>query len=282
MEDTVIYEADDFAGSLAKKFESEIQCRVYTKDMDYLQLISESCAAWIVTSKADEMFAKYGINPKDFNIPAGVFEYTMTSFSDEIGLNTPSEFVDAKAIMGDKSDNIPGVYGVGDKAAIPLVREYGSLENIYDVIEGLTPKEEKELKKFFKESLGISRSPIAYMLKEGTIALSNGDKLSYKTISGDLTEEQSANQEIIKEKLGELRFPIEITTPNGLELLKENEVYGVELSAKESAFMSKELAKIVTDIPAVQSVSLEDIELNINKEELKKRLLDLEIKSLEF
>lgn len=282
MEDDVIYEADDFAGSLAKKFESEIQCRVYTKDMDYLQLISESCAAWIVTSKADEMFAKYGINPKDFNIPSGVFEYTMTSFSDEIGLNTPSEFVDAKAIMGDKSDNIPGVYGVGDKAAIPLVKEYGSLENIYDVIEGLSPKEEKELKKFFKESLGISRSPIAYMLKEGTIALSNGEKLSYKTISGDLTEEQILAQKIINEKLGEVRFPIEITTENGLELLKENEVYGVELSAKESAFMSKELAKIVTDIPAVQSITLDDIKLNINQELLKERLLGLEIKSLEF
>ena len=280
MDDEIIYEADDFAGSLVRKFESEIQCRVYTKDMDYLQLISESCAAWIVTSKSDEMFAKYGINPKDYEIPSGVFEYTMTSFAEEIGLNTPEEFVDAKAIMGDKSDNIPGVYGVGDKAAIPLVKEYGTLENIYDTIEGLTPKEEKELKKFFKESLGISRSPIAYMLKEGTITLADGEKLSYKCLSGNLTDEQIVAQDIIKEKLGELRFPIEITTENGLEKLQRGEVKGVELSAKESAFMSKELAKIVTDIPSIQAVSLDDIKLNINQELLKTRLLDLEIKSL--
>ena len=281
MDDEIIYEADDFAGSLARKFESEILCRLYTKDNDYLQLISESCAAWIVTSKADEMFAKYGINPKDFEIPSGVFEYTMTTFAEEIGLNHPAEFVDAKAIMGDKSDNIPGVHGVGDKAAIPLVKEYGTLENIYDTIEGLSPKEEKELKKFFKESLGISRSPIAYMLKEGTITLSDGEKLSYKCLSGDLTDEQISAQEIIKEKLGKLRFPIEITSKNGLEKLQNGEVIGVELSAKESAFMSKELAKIVTDIPAIQSVSLEDIKLNINQGLLKERLLDLEIKSLE-
>ena len=281
MDDDMIYEADDFAGSLARKFEEEVPVALLTKDMDYLQLISEHTKAWIVTSKADEMFAKYGINPKDFEIPAGVFEYTMTSFADEIGLNTPKEFVDAKAIMGDKSDNIPGVHGVGDKAAIPLVKEYGTLENIYNTIEGLSPKEEKELKKFFKESLGISRSPIAYMLKEGTIALSDGEKLSYKCLSDSLTDEQITAQEIIKEKMGELRFPIEITTGNGLEKLQNGEVIGVELSAKESAFMSKELAKIVTDIPSVQSVSLDDIKLNINQELLKTRLLDLEIKSLE-
>ena len=250
------------------------------KDNDYLQLVSESTKAWIVTSKADEMFAKYGINPKDYEIPSGVFEYTVTTFADEIGLNHPSEFVDAKAIMGDKSDNIPGVHGVGDKAAIPLVKEYGTLENIYNTIEGLSPKEEKELKKFFKESLGISRSPIAYMLKEGTIALSDGEKLSYKCLSDSLTDEQITAQEIIKEKMGELRFPIEITTENGLEKLQNGEVLGVELSAKESAFMSKELAKIVTDIPSIQSLSLDDIKLNINQELLKTRLLDLEIKSL--
>lgn len=61
---------------------------------------------------------------------------------------------------------------------------------------------------------------------------------------------------------------------------EDGEPLGVELSAKESAFMSKELAKIVTDIPAIQSVSLEDVKLNINQELLKQRLLDLEIKSL--
>lgn len=282
IDDEIIYEADDYAGSLAKRFQDEIPVYLYTKDADYLQLIDTNTRVWLVTSKSDEMFKKYGINPEEFKIPSGVFEYTMSTFSEEIGLNNPTEFIDAKAIMGDKSDNIPGVHGVGDKAAIPLVKEYNTVENIYHTIEGLSAKEEKELKKFFKESLGISRSPIAYMLKEGTITLSSGDKLSYKCLTGNLTPEQTSNQEVIKSKIGKLRFPIEITTPNGLELLKENDVLGVELSAKESAFMSKELARIVTDIPSIQSVSLEDIKLNINKELLKQRLFNLEIKSLEL
>ena len=110
-DDEFIYEADDFAGSLVRKFEGEIPCYCYTKDMDYLQIASEVCRIWIVTSKADELFNKHNIDPKDFNLPQGVFEYSLTSFTDEIGLNHPLEFIDAKAIMGDTSDNIPGING---------------------------------------------------------------------------------------------------------------------------------------------------------------------------
>ena len=273
------FEADDYAGTLAKKFEDEIPVVLHSKDEDYLQLISHNTKIWMPTSKADELFEKVGLDRKEFNIPDNTFEYTLTSLMDIKELE-PYQIVEYKAICGDSSDNIPGVKGVGEKAVLPLLKEYKNIETIYDTIENLDAKEEKELKKFFKESLGISRSPIANLLKEGTIALSNGDKLSYKTISGDLTEEQLANQEIIKEKLGELRFPIEITTPNGLELLKENEVYGVELSAKESAFLSKELATIKTDIEEIQSVSIDDLVLNIDKEKYNEKMLELEMKSL--
>ena len=273
------FEADDYAGTLAKKFEDEIPVVLHSKDEDYLQLISHNTKIWMPTSKADELFEKVGLDRKEFNIPDNTFEYTLTSLMDIKELE-PYQIVEYKAICGDSSDNIPGVKGVGEKAVLPLLKEYKNIETIYDTIENLDAKEEKELKKFFKESLGISRSPIANLLKEGTIALSSGDKLAYKTISGDLTEEQLANQEIIKEKLGELRFPIEITTPNGLELLKENEVYGVELSAKESAFLSKELATIKTDIEEIQSVSIDDLVLNIDKEKYNEKMLELEMKSL--
>lgn len=231
------------------------------------------------TSKADELFAEVGLNRKDFNIPDNTFEHSLTSLMDIKGLE-PYQIVEYKAICGDSSDNIPGVKGVGDKAVLPLLKEYGNIETIYETIEGLDAKEEKELKKFFKESLGISRSPIANLLKDGTIALSSGDKINYRCIVGELNEEQLAAQEVFKEKLGELRFPIEITTEGGFELLKENDVFGVELSAKESAFLSKELATIKTDIEEVQSVNLADLILNIDKEKYKEKMLELEMKSL--
>lgn len=273
------FEADDYAGSLAKRFEDEIPVFLLSKDEDYLQLISHNTRVWMPTSKADELFKEVGLNKKEFNVPDNTFEYSLTSLMDIKSLE-PHQIVEYKALCGDSSDNIPGVKGVGEKAVLPLLKEYGNIETIYDTIENLDSKEEKELKKFFKEHLGISRSPIANLLKEGTIALSNGEKLSYKCISTDLTAEQKDLQEVVQAKLGELRFPIEITTANGLELLKDNDVFGVELSAKESAFLSKELATIKTDIEEVQNVHIDSLVLNINKEKYNEKMLELEMKSL--
>lgn len=273
------FEADDFAGSLAKRFEDEIPVFISSKDEDYLQLISYNTRIFLGTSKSNELYEYLNLDKKEFNIPDNTFEYTLTTLKDIKGLE-PHQIVDYKALCGDSSDNIPGVNGVGEKAVIPLLNEYGDIETIYDVIEGLTPKEEKELKKFFKESLGIARSPIAYLLKEGTIHLASGDKLSYKCLSGDLTEEQIDVQEIVKSKIGELRFPIEITSENGISLLQNEEVLGIEMSAKESAFLSKELATIKTDIEEVQNMTLNEFVLNIDKDKYKTKMLELEMKSL--
>lgn len=274
------FEADDYAGSLAKRFEDEIPVYCHTKDNDYLQLVSHNTRVWIVTNKNEEMFEQVGVNKREFNLPDGVFEYSLTSFTELQGLKSPEEFIDAKALMGDKSDNIPGVYGVGDKVVVPLIKEYSTIENLYNEIENLAPKEEKELKKFFKERLGISRSPIANLLKDGVITLSTGDEVTYKCITGELTEEQALNQNIFKSKIENLRFPIEITSDGGLELLTNNDVVDVKLSAKECAFMSKELATIKTDIPEVYSIALDDLCVNIDKSKYNEKMLELEMKSL--
>ncbi|HFD2037248.1 5'-3' exonuclease H3TH domain-containing protein (plasmid) [Clostridium perfringens] len=248
-------------------------------DEDYLALINERVRVFLVTSKANEMYEEYNINPKDYNIPDGVFEYNLELFKEIKGLNEPKEFTEVKAIKGDASDNIPGIKGVGDKAAFPLVKEYGSLENIYDTIENLNKNEEKELRTFLKEYLGISRSPIANMLKNGTIELDNGDKLEYRCISGQLTDEQLEFQELIKDKI-DTRFPIELLNSEDKELLVNNKIANIELSAKESAFMSRDLATIATDISDIHNLSLDDVKLDLDKTLLKKRLLELDIKSL--
>ncbi len=134
------------------------------------------------------MFEDLGLDRKDFNVPDGFFEFTLSTLEDIKGLK-PYQIVEYKALCGDTSDNIPGVKGVGEKAVIPLLQEYGNIESIYDTIENLSSKEEKELKKFFKESLGIGRSPISYMLAEGVIALSSGEKINYNVIFDEVTEE---------------------------------------------------------------------------------------------
>ena len=278
-DDEEVYEADDFAGSLAKRFQNEIPVFLHTKDEDYLQLVDTNTRVWLGSSKADKMFEDLGLNRQEFNVPDGFFEFTLSTLKDIKGLE-PYQIVEYKALCGDTSDNIPGVKGVGEKAVIPLLQEYGTIEAIYETIENLNAKEEKELKKFFKESLGIGRSPVSYMLAEGVIALSSGEKMNYNVIFDEVTEEDKALQPLFEEKLGKLRFPIRLSNAEDIEKLRNEEVYGVQLCAKESAFMSKELATIKTDIESIANVNLDDIKLNINYDELKARLLDFEIKKL--
>lgn len=225
------------------------------------------------------MFEDLGLNRQEFNVPDGFFEFTLSTLKDIKGLE-PYQIVEYKALCGDTSDNIPGVKGVGEKAVIPLLQEYGNIEAIYNTIENLSAKEEKELKKFFKESLGIGRSPISYLLADGVIALGNGEKINYNVIFDEVTEEDKNLQDLFEEKLGKLRFPIRLSNGDDLEKLRNEEVFGVQLSAKESAFISKELATIKTDIESIANVNLDDIKLNINYDELKARLLDFEIKTL--
>ena len=278
-DDEEVYEADDFAGSLAKRFQTEIPVFLHTKDEDYLQLVDSNTRVWLGSSKADKMFEDLNLNRQEFNVPDGFFEFTLSTLKDIKGLE-PYQIVEYKALCGDTSDNIPGVKGVGEKAVIPLLQEYGTIEAIYETIENLSAKEEKELKKFFKESLGIGRSPISYMLADGVIALGNGDKINYNAIFYEVTEEDTTLQPLFEEKLGKLKFPIRLSNAEDIEKLKNEEVFGVQLCAKESAFMSKELATIKTDIESIAQVNLDDIKLNIDYTELKNRLLDLEIKTL--
>ena len=278
-DDEEVYEADDFAGSLAKRFQTEIPVFLHTKDEDYLQLVDSNTRVWLGSSKADKMFEDLNLNRQEFNVPDGFFEFTLSTLKDIKGLE-PYQIVEYKALCGDTSDNIPGVKGVGEKAVIPLLQEYGTIEAIYETIENLSAKEEKELKKFFKESLGIGRSPISYMLADGVIALGNGDKINYNAIFDEVTEEDTTLQPLFEEKLGKLKFPIRLSNSEDIEKLKNEEVFGIQLCAKESAFMSKELATIKTDIESIAQVNLDDIKLNIDYTELKNRLLDLEIKTL--
>lgn len=171
------YEADDMAGSVIAKFEGpDMPMAFMTKDHDYLQLISDYTRGWMVQTKkekAEELFDKYNLyeDGRKMNVlPDKVFEFTAEHVLEEEGV-MPNQIPDLKGITGDTSDNIPGVKGVSSAAA-PLLREYGSMENIYKVIDDYpTEKEQKVLAKYWKENLGVSRSPIKAMIRDREKAL---------------------------------------------------------------------------------------------------------------
>lgn len=162
------YEADDLAGAITNKFSRDARIRLLTKDRDYLQLVNDenNVRCWIFADKekADDFRTRYGAcyMDSDMIVPhclGNIMEFTEDSVYGEKGVYPPY-IPDLKAIEGDASDNIPGVHGVSSAAA-PLIMEYGGLEDIYDMIEECQDnKEEKEILKFWKENLGIKRSPL--------------------------------------------------------------------------------------------------------------------------
>ncbi len=110
------YEADDIIGTLAKKIDDENDYKglIVSSDKDLLQLISNKVIMKLLKSKDYVMMSK-------------------ETFYDQYKL-TPDKVIDIKALQGDSSDNIEGVKGIGEKTALKLLQEYGSLEGIYDNI----------------------------------------------------------------------------------------------------------------------------------------------------
>lgn len=162
------YEADDFSGTVAAMFEGELPVRILTKDNDYLQLITENTYLWLMHStakKTEELFAKYKLDPKAVRCPERTFEFTPELVKKEFGI-LPSSVPDLKALQGDTSDNIKGVPGVGEKAAAALIAEYETIDALYTTVRGIDEAGKKELNQYWKEKLGLTRSPIAYLLKE--------------------------------------------------------------------------------------------------------------------
>ena len=130
-------EADDLIGIISKNYDHKTI--IITGDKDAYQLIDDKTEVWLT---------RRGISEIDLFNKEKVFE--------EYELN-PKQFIDVKALMGDSSDNIPGIKGVGEKTALKLIKDYGDLDNLYSNISDITGK--------LKERL-INEKQMAYLSKD--------------------------------------------------------------------------------------------------------------------
>ncbi|QIB26618.1 DNA polymerase I [Caloranaerobacter azorensis] len=151
------FEADDIAGTLASIGEKEgLETILVTGDKDYLQLATENIKV-LITRK--------GITNLEI--------YDEQTVKEKYGIN-PNQLIDLKGLMGDKSDNIPGVPGIGEKTGIKLIKEFGSLEGIYENLESISGKKLKErlienrLQAFMSKKLAkiVTEVPINVDLQE--------------------------------------------------------------------------------------------------------------------
>jgi len=127
------FEADDLLGTLARECrECGMECVIVTGDRDSLQFIAQGAKVALVISRL-------GVTSTEV--------YDEQVFADKYCGLTPDKIVDMKALMGDSSDNIPGVRGIGEKGALTLLCRFGSLDNIYANLDdtSLTPNMRKRL-----------------------------------------------------------------------------------------------------------------------------------------
>ena len=118
------YEADDIIGTIAKRYQSdEVFVSVLSGDRDLLQL--------------SDTHIKIRI-PKTSKGVTTVYDYLPEDVMNEYGV-TPKEFIDVKALMGDTSDNVPGVPSIGEKTATKIIQEYHSIENAIEHVDELKP-----------------------------------------------------------------------------------------------------------------------------------------------
>ena len=118
------YEADDLLGTIAKRSEEKgLTVSVVSGDRDLLQLATDHIKIRIPKTK------RTGTEIEDYNAKEVKEKYQVT----------PTEFIDVKALMGDTSDNIPGVPGIGEKTATAIISQYGSIENAYAHVDELKP-----------------------------------------------------------------------------------------------------------------------------------------------
>ncbi len=156
------YEADDILGTVARRAEAAgLEVRLVSGDRDMLQLATDHVCIRI---------------PKTKKGVTTVEDYFASDLLEQMGV-TPKEFIDVKALMGDSSDNIPGVPGIGEKTAYALIQRYHSLGEVFAHLEEIKPNRAKNALTGQEEIANLSRtlaeintdSPVEFELSQGRL-----------------------------------------------------------------------------------------------------------------
>ncbi|CAM5704866.1 DNA polymerase I [Niallia circulans] len=151
------YEADDIIGTLSLQGEKDgFEVVVISGDKDLTQLSSDKTTVYITRKGITDMES-----------------YTPDHIQEKYGL-TPDRIIDMKGLMGDSSDNIPGVPGVGEKTAIKLLKEFDSLENLVQSIDKVSGKKLKEKLEEFKDQALMSKE-LATIFREAPLTITLED-----------------------------------------------------------------------------------------------------------
>ncbi|QTC11459.1 DNA polymerase I [Streptococcus equi subsp. zooepidemicus] len=249
------YEADDIIGTLdkmAERTELPFDVTIVSGDKDLIQLTDANTVVEI---------SKKGV--------AEFEEFTPSYLMDKMGL-TPEQFIDLKALMGDKSDNIPGVTKIGEKTGLKLLHEYGSLEGIYQHVDSFKPSKMKENLLHDKEQAFLSKTlatintsaPIAIGLEDIVYQGPDLDRLSQFYDEMDFVQLKNAlASQLPQEPVAEIAYQ-EVTdiradmfsddTVFYFEALRDNyhreELIGFAWGNQEQIYASADISLLTTEL----------------------------------
>lgn len=214
------YEADDLIGTLSVFAEkNNIEVYIVTGDKDALQL---------ATDNVKIVINKKGMTEKEV--------YDKNRMIEEFGV-TPKQFIDVKGLMGDKSDNIPGVPGVGEKTAFKLIKEYGSIENLLQNLENVSGKK-------LKENLIENSEQAIFSKKLATIITDVPVDMNLESIKS----KKEYDNKGLKELFHKLQFKSllsKIDTMNEQDNIEEKAVINMEYTTIEDLI---KLTELINDI----------------------------------
>lgn len=274
------YEADDIIGTYSKMalIDPEFETTIVSSDKDLLQLINEETEVKL-------------LKQKDY------IRMNEETFIDTYGIK-PIRMIDLKGLMGDASDNIPGVKGIGEKTALKLLQEYDSLENVYDNIDNIKGATKQKLIDG-KESAFMSKDiatiynevPVTYSLEE--LKYDGPDvnglremysDLEFYSFLKDFKEEEKKEEKLeykIIENIDDLKLKEKVSAY--LEISETNyhnaDIYGMSLYDGENAYyvpfeVLKE-NKNILDGKEIYTYDLKKMIVSLNK-------YDIDIKNCTF
>jgi 5'-3' exonuclease len=186
------YEADDVLGTLAKQAEAQgVETMIVTGDRDIVQVVSDRTS--VLTS---------GRRFSDTIV------YTPETVQERWGL-APKKLIDLKALLGDTSDNVPGVKGVGEKGATDLIQTYGSLEAVYDNLDQITAKRTRTALEAGRDSAFLSKHLVTIITDSVSVHPSwTNDPSDFFCVADTETHQVLIERGIAAEKIAVTGFPV--------------------------------------------------------------------------
>ena len=269
------YEADDIIGTVAKLGEeNNFKVYIVTGDKDAIQLASHKTTTLITKKGVGEV--------EEYNYDSVVERYEMT----------PTQFIDLKGLMGDKSDNIPGVPGIGEKTGIKLLKQYSTIENLIehtDELKGSIKKkieENKELALISKElATIITNVPLDIKLEDLEYGDYNKDDVIEKFKEFGFTSliskllEMDGGETSIKEEVN-LKVQHLDNVEDFIEKAKENKKVIIDVIGREGNILDKKVINVFLSLDGeeiyyINEDELSKIESLLSDSEIKKHGYDL-------